>query len=108
MKLKLNSTLFSQKNSLFNLGRDGGRDGGRGGGRGGGDRGPDLSNVNSLLSNIVLADISPNFSFYMYSIEVKNRAGVAIDSVTRRGALFNEAVWKNLLKDMPKKEKEDL
>jgi hypothetical protein len=94
----------------INLGYDGGRggrDGGRGG-RGGGGRGPDLSKVVSLLSNIVLADVSPNFSFFMYSTEAKNRSGVSIDSLSRRGTLFNDAIWKTLLKDMPKKEKEDL
>jgi hypothetical protein len=82
---------------------------GRGGGRGGdGGRGPDLSNVKSLLSNIVLAKLTPNFSFYLYSSEAKSRSGAPIESLSRRGTLFNQAIWKTLLKDTPPKQKEDL
>ena len=52
--------------------------------------------------------MSPNSSFYLYSIEAHNNNGNAIDSLTRRGALFNEAIWKTLLKDKPRAEKESL
>ena len=42
------------------------------------------------------------------SIECKDRNNKPIDSLSRRGALFNQAIWKTLLKDKSKKEKEDL
>lgn len=78
-------------------------------GRGGrGSDRPDLSGLSSCLSNIILANVSPNFSFYLYSTDAKDRNDAAIDSLSRRGALFNAAIWNNLLKDMPKKQKEDL
>jgi len=76
-----------------------------GGGRG---RGPDLSGVTSLLSNIVLSSVTPNFSFYLYSIQCCDHKGHSIDSLTRRGALFNQAIWGTLLKDLGKNERADL
>lgn len=89
----------------------GGRDGGRGGrgGRGGGrGRGPDLSGIKSCISNIILADVSPAFQFYLYSVHCVDANGDAIDSRYRRKFLFDTGLWDGLLKDMPEKEKNDL
>ena len=87
----------------------GGR-GGRGGrGRGGGRNSlPDLSGMQTALSNIILANISPGFSFYLYSVKCDDSKGDSIDSRFRRKFLFDIGLWDGLLEDMPRKEKEDL
>ena len=91
-------------------GRGGDRGGGRGGrgGRGGGSRGPDLSGLKSCISNIILADVTQGFQFYLYSVACIDANGDNIDSRHRRKFLFDIGFWDGLLKDMPEKEKEDL
>mmetsp|Transcript_122519 Transcript_122519/g.342891 ORF Transcript_122519/g.342891 Transcript_122519/m.342891 type:complete len:414 (+) Transcript_122519:114-1355(+) len=87
-------------------GRDGGRQSGRGGrGRG---RGPDLSALKNVLTNIVLADITEGFHFFLYSVDCHDDKGKQIESIHRRRFLFDEAVWNGLLKGMPRKEQDDL
>ena len=86
-------------------GRGGGREGRGGGGRG---RGPDLSGITSCVSNIILADVSQGFQFYLYSVNCVDANGDSIDSRYRRKFLFDTGLWNGLLKDMPEKEKDDL
>jgi hypothetical protein len=78
----------------------GGRDGGRGGGRG---RGPDLSGMKSCISNIILANVSPSFQFYLYSVNCVDANGDSIDSRYRRKFLFDTGLWDGFLKTMPEK-----
>ena len=80
----------------------------RGGGRGGGSRGPDLSGINSVISNIIMAQVSPAFAFCQYSVDFQDSNGRPIDSRHRKKFLFDNAFWNGLLKDMPDKEKQDL
>eukprot|EP00934_Nitzschia_sp_Nitz4_P001230 Nitzschia sp. Nitz4//scaffold129_size63868//31071//34237//NITZ4_006199-RA/size63868-augustus-gene-0.56-mRNA-1//-1//CDS//3329534905//1230//frame0 len=91
-------------------GRGPGGGGGRGGGRGGrgGRGGPDLSQMQSALSNIILATVTQGFQFYLYSVQATDVNGDPIESLFRRRFLFNLGFWDGLLKDMPDKEKKDL
>ena len=92
-------------------GRGGGRGRGRGrdgrGGRGGRGRGPDLSGLESVLSNIVLAKLTENFQFYLYSVNCIDANGDLIDSRHRRKFLFDIGFWDGHFKDMPESEKLD-
>ncbi len=95
----------------YGQGRPGGRGGDRGGGRarsGGRGRGPDLSGIKSVLCNIILANITEGFQFFLYSVDVKDAKGEAMESRFRRKFLFDRGFWDGFLKDMPEKEKEDL
>ena len=91
---------------------DGGRRGGGGGGaRGGAGRGskpPDMSTMKSSLSNVILADVSEHFQFYLYSINVQDSNGEQIDSRHRRKFLFDEGFWDVMNAELSPKEKEDL
>ncbi len=68
-------------------GRGGGgaRGGGRGGG-GGGGRGP--TNPTQAVSNIIPATVTPNFRFYMYSLDGQDKNGTPISSKGRRVELL--------------------
>ncbi|KAG7361420.1 Piwi domain containing protein [Nitzschia inconspicua] len=89
----------------------GGRDQ-RGGGRGRGGKtrqfSPDMSGISSVLSNIVMADVSPNFQFFLYPVQAVDSEGNQIESRQRRRFLFDNGLWDGLLKDMSAEEKEDL
>lgn len=90
-------------------GRDYGGRGDRGGGRGGGrGRGPDLSGIQSVLTNILLAETSPNFSFYIYTCDCRDKDDQLIESRGRRADLFRKGVLDGVLKDMPAAEKDQL
>ena len=84
-----------------------GRGGGRAG-RAGRGRGPDMSRMTSCLSNVMQADISENFQFFLYSVAVENDHGEQIESRHRRKFLFDLGLWNGVLKDLPDKEKDDL
>jgi len=60
------------------------------------------------MTNVILADVTENFSFYQYSIDCRDRRDQAIESLTRRKTLFDIALWDTVLRDMPRSEKEDL
>ncbi|KAG7355808.1 Piwi domain containing protein [Nitzschia inconspicua] len=91
-------------------GHSGGRDG-RGGGRGRGGRtqqySPDMSGMNSVLSNIIMADVSPNFQFFLYPVQAVDSEGNHIESRLRRRFLFDTGLWDGLLQGMSAEEKED-
>mmetsp|Transcript_42001 Transcript_42001/g.46923 ORF Transcript_42001/g.46923 Transcript_42001/m.46923 type:complete len:590 (-) Transcript_42001:1218-2987(-) len=88
----------------------GGGGGARGGGRGGGGRGrgPDMSRMTSVLSNVMQVDVSENFQFFLYSVAVEDSNGVQVESRHRRKFLFDLGLWNGMLKEMPKKQKDDL
>jgi len=67
-----------------------------------------MSGLTSCLTNIVLADVTEGFQFYLYSVHVEDAHGIAIDSRHRRKFLFNVGLLDGFLKDMPQKAKEDL
>jgi hypothetical protein len=67
-----------------------------------------MSGMRSCLSNVMQADISENFQFFLYSVAVESDHGEQIESRHRRKFLFDLGLWNGLLKDMPDKEKEDL
>jgi len=95
----------------FRGGDRGGRGRGeRGGGRSGGGRGrgPDLSGLKSVISNILPAEITANFSFYIYTVDCRDKDDTNIEGRGRRTDLFRIGVWDNLLKDLPAAEKEVL
>lgn len=92
--------------------RGGDRGGGRGGGRGRGGRGrgrgPDLSGLSSCLTNIVLAEVTEGFQFFLYTVNCKESNGEQMESRFRRKVLFYTGFWDHLLNDIPEKEKKDL
>lgn len=97
----------------FGNDRDGGRGGRGGGGRGGrgGRRGPqfDPAHVQSVLTNIILAAPTPNFSFYLYTVHCLDKNHHPIDSRLRRRQLFEAGLWDGLLRNtLSHREKEDL
>jgi hypothetical protein len=61
-----------------------------------------------VLSNIILADVTQGFQFFLYSIDCQDAKGEQIDSRHRRRFLFDLGFWDGVLKDMPAKDKEDL
>lgn len=67
-----------------------------------------MSRMKSCISNVMEADVSDNFQFFMYSVAVVNDHEEQIDSRHRRMFLFDLGLWNGLLKDLPDKEKEDL
>lgn len=67
-----------------------------------------MTDINSVLSNIVMADVSPNFQFFMYSVQTVDAEGIQIESRHRRKFLFDLGLWDGLLESMPEDEKEDL
>ncbi|CAJ1932904.1 unnamed protein product [Cylindrotheca closterium] len=90
--------------------RGGRYNGGRGGGRGswgGRGQGPDLSGIQACTTNILKAEVTEGFHFYEYSIHAEDSSGEIVDSPRRRRFLFNVGFWENLLKDLPKKQKDD-
>jgi len=64
--------------------------------------------MKSVLTNIVLADISEGFHFFLYTVDCHDAFGKQIESIHRRRFLFDEGIWNGVLKDMPKKEQDDL
>ncbi|GAX18425.1 aubergine [Fistulifera solaris] len=72
--------------------RGGGRDF-RGGGREGRGRGPDFSRLTSCRTNILSAQVSPNFSVWMFSLECRDKNNKLIDARTRRYQLFQTGFW---------------
>lgn len=86
--------------------RGGGRGGGRG--RGGRGRGPDLSGLSSCLTNIVLAEVTEGFQFFLYTVNCKESNGEQMESRFRRKVLFHTGFWDHLLTDIQEKEKKDL
>jgi hypothetical protein len=67
-----------------------------------------MSGMTSALSNIVLANVTQGFQFYLYSVHCEDSNGDHIDSRFRRRFLFDNGFWDGLMKDMPAKEKADL
>jgi len=87
-------------------GGGGGRSGGgRGGGRGSGP--PKTLESGKVLTNIIPAKISEGFQFFLYSVDCTDKDNKMIDSRSRRAELFWNSL-DNLLKDLPKKEREAL
>ncbi|CAB9523207.1 Piwi-like protein 1 [Seminavis robusta] len=91
-------------------GRDfrGGR-GGRGGGRG--HRGeepeePDLQDIKKVKTNKILGKLPSSFRFYYYTAAAMKNEKEQVDSRYRRRALFNKAIFDNLLADKSPKEKQ--
>lgn len=64
--------------------------------------------MKSTLTNIILADVTPGFQFYLYSVKCEDSNGDVIDSRHRRKFLFDLGFWDGVVKDMPAKEKADL
>ena len=64
--------------------------------------------MNSVLSNVIMADVSEHFQFFMYSVQCQDEQGNPIDSRHRRKFLFDLGFWNGLLADMDPKEVEDL
>lgn len=60
------------------------------------------------MTNIVLATPSTKFSFYMYTTDSIDRNSRPIDSLSRRGELYQKAIWDTLLREMPAREKKNL
>lgn len=56
----------------------------------------------------MVADVSENFQFFLYSVAVENDQGEKIESRHRRKFLFDLGLWNGELKDVPDKEKDDL
>jgi hypothetical protein len=82
---------------------------GRGGVRGGGrNRPPDMSGLSACLTNIVMAEVTEGFQFFLYSADAQDANGGQLESRHRRKFLFDNGLWDGLLKDMPEKEKNDL
>lgn len=75
---------------------------------GGGGRGPNLSNIDKCETNILLAQVSPSFYFWMLGVDCQDKNGKLIDSRFRRNQLWNIAFWDTFLKDVPKTEKDNL
>jgi hypothetical protein len=67
-----------------------------------------MSGLKSCLSNIILADVTDGFQFYLYSVNCEDANGDAMDSRHRRKFLFDLGFWDGMQKDMPEKEKDDL
>ena len=67
-----------------------------------------MSRMKSCLSNVMEADVSDNFQFFMYSVAAVNDHDEQIESRHRRKFLFDLGLWNGLFKDLPDKEKEDL
>jgi hypothetical protein len=65
----------------FRGGGGGGRGGGGRSGGGGASRGPDLSGLKSCVSNIVLADVTQGFQFYLVSSK-QARSNIAFPAST--------------------------
>lgn len=66
--------------------------GGRGGGRGGGGgwSGPPPTEA---LSNLILAQVTPNFRFFQYGLSGVSKDGKSIDSRRRRQELFHVGIF---------------
>ena len=62
----------------------------------------------TALTNVLLAEPTPNFKFYRYTVEALDRDGNQIGSSSRRNQLLNLAIFGKLLKDMTSGEKESL
>lgn len=82
----------------------GGRDD-RGGGRGRG-RGPDLFGMKSVITNILPAEVSANFSFYIYTVDCKDTKDNNIEGRGRRAELFRKGVLDGILGGLPAAQKE--
>jgi hypothetical protein len=88
----------------FREGRQGGR------GRGGRSRpsAPDMSNLSAVVSNVMMAEVSPNFQFFLYSVQILDSDENQIESRHRRKFLFDLGLWDGVLSEMPENEKDDL
>lgn len=69
---------------------------------------PPPSGVTSALTNILLAQPTPNFKFYVYNVDAVDKDGKQIMSASRRNTLLNIGLFDKLLKDMPAAEKESI
>ena len=68
----------------------GGRGDGRGRGRGGGGRGIQrVVGETTTVTNSTLADVSPGFKFYLYSVHSADKNDTEISSLGRRRQLFD-------------------
>lgn len=67
-----------------------------------------MSDLKSVISNIITADVSENFQFFMYTVNIVDSEGQPIESLFRRRILLGLCLWDGLFEDMPIKEKEDL
>jgi len=52
-----------------------------------------VPNPTEALSNLILADVTPNFRFYQYGLDSQNKNGGLIDSRRRRMELFNKGMF---------------
>lgn len=85
----------------YDGGRGGGRDGGRG--RGGGGRGPPpVKGKCKTLTNVLIAATTPNFKYYVYTVEAKDRNDKTIESAGRRRQLLTVALDKLFAKKSEK------
>lgn len=62
----------------------------------------------TALTNILLAELTPNFRFYLYTVDVFDHDGNKIESSSRCNHLLHIGIFDNLLKDMPIGDKESL
>ena len=52
-----------------------------------------MTNLKSTISNIILADVTENFQFYMYSVDCTDSKGNIIDSCSfRRWAQLRDVI----------------
>ena len=78
-------------------------------GRGGRSTGPPPpTGVTSALTNILMAQTTPNFKFYVYSVDAVDKDGKNIASASRRNTLLNVGLFDKLLKDMSAADKESI
>ena len=64
------------------------------------------STKTTALTNILLAELTPSFRFYLYTVDVFDRDGNKIQSSSRCNHLLHIGIFDNLLKDMPIGDKE--
>ena len=64
------------------------------------------STKTTSLTNVLLAEPSAKFMFYLYSVDVFDRGGNKIESASRCNQLLLFGIFEKLLKDMPVGDKE--
>lgn len=76
--------------------RGGGRGSGGGGGYGGGRGGPKgPANPTEAVSNLVPTTVTPNFRFYVYTLDAQDKNGNQIDSARRRAELLRIGLFED-------------
>eukprot|EP00980_Cylindrotheca_fusiformis_P009467 scaffold2068_cov96-Cylindrotheca_fusiformis.AAC.23 len=69
---------------------------------------PDCSGLTSCTTNIVPAEVTEGFQFFLYTVNIQESNGEQMESRHRRKMLFHTGFWDNLLKGLHIREKNDL